>query len=826
MNVEELKEQVDKALREKRHEDVKTLLFTYKDSIVFDNTLAIACYLCPVYEQEKQAGQPTIFSKVSCIEELLERYTRLNFHLFRIEQDVVDDGLESFNRFLVKENISSYELLTVLKSCAVDRDRTLQKIRGEIPCAPAEPYDTLSSDAGGDISHEKEFCFIICTNNKLYEEECLYYIRHLRVPKGYHVDALTVEEAGSMTAGYNEAMQCSEAKYKVYLHQDTFIINPDFMADCLKIFRQYPKVGMLGNVGALHMPKSGIMWKGERERYGMVYDHNANETTLFSNPIEQAAARGYLEVDAVDGLIMVTQYDIPWREDLFDKWDFYDCSQSMEFIRHGFQVAVPQMEKPWCIHDCGFLNLDNYDTEKEKFVKEYMQTEPEIPEKVTVVLTVPDRRDLLEEELKWLEQTNGITNIIIAVNGSGNGAAQWLSGQPYEYLWFDEGVQGYGKVWNAVLENFEPEEHIVFVDAGVYPEKNCIADLASLLQENVGAVSPVSNDFHPDSDFDIRQKSDLDKVAQFREPKADQLRSRKVLEADWRIWAVKKSTLEQIGPFREELCRPENVLADYELRMIQRQLHQLVCQDACVYEAFGDSGEIYPESAAWRERDRTVLKKTWDMNYFNLSPSSRLVAEIGEEPAREFKVLEIGCDLGATLFEIKNTFPNCRVYGMDINEAAVNIAKSTADVRYGNIDELHVPFTEKFDYIIFGDVLEHLHNPAAVVGMCRDILNENGVIIASIPNVMHISVMEALIDGRFLYADAGLLDRTHIHLFTFYEIMCMFDEAGYKMEDMDVSQVPVTERQKEIEKVLLGLSDQTEAWMYEAIQYIVKARRQ
>jgi hypothetical protein len=374
MNVEELKEQVDKALREKRHEDVKTLLFTYKDSMVFTNTLAIACYLCLVYEQEKQAGCPTIFSKVSSTEELLERYTRLSFHLFRIEHDVVDDGLESFNRFLVEEHVSSYELLNTLKSCAVDYDRMLQKIRGEIPCAPAGSSDRLSSDTGGGILHEKEFCFIICTNNKLYEEECLYYIRHLRVPKGYHVDVLTVEDARSMTAGYNEAMQCSEAKYKVYLHQDTFIINPDFIADCLKIFERYPQIGMLGNVGVLHMPKSGIMWEGER--YGMVYDHNVMETGSVMNPIEQT--RRYLEVDAVDGFLLVTQYDIPWREDLFDQWDFYDCSQSMEFIRHGFQVAVPQMEKPWCLHDCGFLNLDNYDSEKEKFLKEYMQTETQI----------------------------------------------------------------------------------------------------------------------------------------------------------------------------------------------------------------------------------------------------------------------------------------------------------------------------------------------------------------------------------------------------------------------------------------------------------------
>ena len=84
---------------------------------------------------------------------------------------------------------------------------------------------------------DKEVCFIICSNDQLYTEECLYYIAHLHVPDGYQINVLTIEDARSMTAGYNEGMCASDAKYKVYLHQDVFIINRNFIQDFLEAYK-------------------------------------------------------------------------------------------------------------------------------------------------------------------------------------------------------------------------------------------------------------------------------------------------------------------------------------------------------------------------------------------------------------------------------------------------------------------------------------------------------------------------------------------------------------------------------------------------------------
>ena len=68
----------------------------------------------------------------------------------------------------------------------------------------------------------------------------------------------------------------------------------------------------------------------------------------------------HIQVEAVDGLLMVTQYDLKWREDIFTGWDFYDASQSQEFLQNGYKVVVPYMETAWCVHDDGILNLKYY----------------------------------------------------------------------------------------------------------------------------------------------------------------------------------------------------------------------------------------------------------------------------------------------------------------------------------------------------------------------------------------------------------------------------------------------------------------------------------
>lgn len=219
--------------------------------------------------------------------------------------------------------------------------------------------------------NEKKICFIICTNSQLFYDECIHYIERLVVPDGYEVDVIGVTEAKSMAAGYNEAMHASDAKYKIYMHQDVFILYPYFLQAILDIFASDEQIGLIGMVGTEKIAVDGVLWHGYQR--GNVYegDLEQNLEGLSYETYQYQVNDGLWRVQAVDGLMMITSKDVPWREDLFQGWDFYDVSQSFEMGRAGYKVVVPEQSLPWCLHDDGVTNFRNYDKYRKLCLQEY-----------------------------------------------------------------------------------------------------------------------------------------------------------------------------------------------------------------------------------------------------------------------------------------------------------------------------------------------------------------------------------------------------------------------------------------------------------------------
>jgi len=100
---------------------------------------------------------------------------------------------------------------------------------------------------------------------------------------------------------------------------------------------------------------------------------------------------------------------------------------------------------------------------------------------------------------------------------------------------------------------------------------------------------------------------------------------------------------------------------------------------------------------------------------------------------------------------------------------------------------LHGPF----DAIVYGDVLEHLSDPGAVLRALDQTLAPRGTVIVSVPNVAHLWVRLSLLAGRFDYADRGILDRTHLRFFTRRTLRELLGAAGLTVVELAVTPVPL-----------------------------------
>ncbi len=212
---------------------------------------------------------------------------------------------------------------------------------------------------------ERKIAFIICVNDEEVFSEAVLYLQNIHIPMGMTAEIIPIGGAVSMCAGYEQGRKASTAKYKVYMHQDVLIIRKNFVEEFLQVFRN-PQVGIMGLAGCEHLPRSGIWWEGK----GV---HNMIAHSLRAEHIEvPAGVVPACPVQAADGVLMVTQYDIPWREDLFKGWHFYDASICQEYRRQGYQVVIPRQDKPWLIHQTRHIMAgDDYNQERQIFLQEY-----------------------------------------------------------------------------------------------------------------------------------------------------------------------------------------------------------------------------------------------------------------------------------------------------------------------------------------------------------------------------------------------------------------------------------------------------------------------
>jgi 2-polyprenyl-3-methyl-5-hydroxy-6-metoxy-1,4-benzoquinol methylase len=153
-------------------------------------------------------------------------------------------------------------------------------------------------------------------------------------------------------------------------------------------------------------------------------------------------------------------------------------------------------------------------------------------------------------------------------------------------------------------------------------------------------------------------------------------------------------------------------------------------------------------------------------------------------PATAGRILDLGCASGYLGQELVRS-RGCAVWGIDTDPDSVAAARQAGyeDVVCADLDQLsELPWRGPFDAVLAGDVLEHLKRPDALLARIRTVLTPDAPVIVSLPNIGNVTIRLNLLRGRFDYKDTGILDRTHVRLYTYKTARELLVGSGFAVE--------------------------------------------
>lgn len=152
-------------------------------------------------------------------------------------------------------------------------------------------------------------------------------------------------------------------------------------------------------------------------------------------------------------------------------------------------------------------------------------------------------------------------------------------------------------------------------------------------------------------------------------------------------------------------------------------------------------------------------------------------------------MLDIGCGTGVFDAEAK-AMTGCRLYGVDGSNYALQQAKEVGFETLSLISDFNVdalPFeSERFDFCLCKDLLEHLLRPEFVLEEAHRVLKPGGYLLVHVPN--HFSLQGRIkflfkndIDTYHYFPGAKRWNFPHIRFFTYESLVELLSLKGFQV---------------------------------------------
>ncbi len=261
--------------------------------------------------------------------------------------------------------------------------------------------------------------FIIAYNTANIDK-CIECINDLIVPEGVCIDTLGIEGENRIDEVYNACQEESTADFRVFIRENVYIVNKNFISDMLAFFDDNPSVAAAGIIGG---SKNGRFADWNSGAVDIVNEDRADRFVMKSaSP----------ETEILSGQLIVTREKIDWSCEEDKNFDLAFSERMNSFAR---KLAVFPQTEPWCLWEYGETyseRADVYDLEKGAFA--YIGDEKPL---VSVMIAIHNGADFMRDTIdSLLGQTYRNLQIVLVDDCSTDDSAEIIK----EYAEADERI--------------------------------------------------------------------------------------------------------------------------------------------------------------------------------------------------------------------------------------------------------------------------------------------------------------------------------------------------------------------------------------------------
>ncbi len=355
---------------------------------------------------------------------------------------------------------------------------------------------------------------------------------------------------------------------------------------------------------------------------------------------------------------------------------------------------------------------------------------------ILIVIVSYNSLHFTQECIKSVRRTmpEGRCKMIIVDNASTDGSVEWLKDQDDILLIRNEENIGFGPACNQAVAStigscYESYD-VFFLNNDTRLADNALYFLKEALysDDDIGAVGSVSNYAGNRQQVDIS----FDRVEDYLEyGRRNNIPMKKSVEERVRLSGfallIRREAWEKTGGFDEDFAPGYFEDDALSMELLKNGYRLMFVKNSYIYHAGSQSfSKTDYNKLLVDHRELFIKKYGFDIIEYAYSDEAMVteaITQMAKQDKAHYRVLQIGCGLGADIKMLRGIYHNCDIVGVETNKNLYDILKCTEKV-YRSINDIVETYNHtRFDVLLIGDTVRDkmsLEDKKLVKSVCTE----------------------------------------------------------------------------------------------------------